>query len=533
MPNEISTTGITTASQAELYAELATAFRAIFGADINLESNTPDGQILNIFIQSVLDVEDLVTQVFNSFDPDLAIGVVLDQRVAINGIQRQAGTYTTTNIDVVVAQSVNIYGIDQSDQPIYTVSDLSGNQWELLETELGLSVGTHTLVFRAANPGQVLTVPNTITIPVTIVLGVTSVNNPEIYSTLGVDEESDAALRVRRQKSVSIQSQGYFKGLLGALENIPGITSASVYENDTGSTDSNGIPGHSIWVIVAGTPSLPLTVAYNAATTYNYGSIASSAGVNYISVANDNTGNLVSDTDFWQVYNPIAEAIYNYRNAGCGMYNSGDSDAESYTITQIDGSPFTVYWDGVVQVNPFIKMQTGSLNQINPPNVAAIQEYLTANFLPGVGEEMNINEVSTLSQIADPNVLVLFSSGYGFSLTSGGSYTFTLTPNALNKQFVIESANIIVLPIVLSCDNGTPVFGTNGVLTNITVSIENGGEEIQFSAVGGYSTFTYSVVGAGSINSSTGLYTSNTVGTDTVTVTDTQGNTMTATVSVI
>jgi hypothetical protein len=53
------------------------------------------------------------------FDPDNAVGVVLDQRVAINGIQRQAGTYTVTPITVVTSQSVNLYGLDQDVQPVY------------------------------------------------------------------------------------------------------------------------------------------------------------------------------------------------------------------------------------------------------------------------------------------------------------------------------------------------------------------------------------------------------------------------------
>ena len=90
----------------------------------------------------------------------------------------------------------------------------------------------------------------------TIVLGVTSVNNPTTYTTLGTNQESDSALKLRRQISVSIGSQGYLQGLLGALESINGVSSAFVYENNTGITNADGVPGHSIWVIVAGSDAI-------------------------------------------------------------------------------------------------------------------------------------------------------------------------------------------------------------------------------------------------------------------------------------
>jgi hypothetical protein len=529
MPNSISATGLTTATRDELVTYFTNAYQAIYGPDINLASDTPDGQLMNIIIQAILDLEDLSMQVYNTFDPDNAIGVILDQRVAINGIQRQAGTFTTTNITLVTSQSVNLYGLDQTIQPVFTVADAAGNQWQLIASQLGVTAGTHVYLFQAAEPGQVLTIPNTITIPVTIVLGVTSINNPTTYSTLGINEETDMALKIRRAKSVSLQSQGYFQGLLAALENINGVTSAFIIENTTGGTDGDGIPSHSIWVIVAGTPTAPLSIAYNSTTVYRYGDIASSAGVNYISIQNSNVGNLVSDTSFWQIYNPVAQAIYAYRNAGCGMFNSLDAGAQSYTIIQIDGSPFTVYWDQVLEQNLFIKFTANSLNGVNPPNIAAIKTYLTANFIPGVYEEVNINGLSTLVQQADPNTLVTSS---GFSTTSGGVYTNTLTPSAKNKQFFVQAADIIVLPIILTCTGGIQVI-VAGLVTTTTVSVVHGGNTIQFATLGGFGSMTYSVFsGAGSINSGTGLYTSAGAGTDVVHVTDGLGNVATATITV-
>lgn len=388
MPNQVTDTGLVTDTREELIAFYTAAYQSIYGIDINLDSDSPDGQMMNIQVQAILDLLDLMTQIYNGFDPDLALGAVLDQRVAINGIQRQAGTFTVTNITLITNQAVSLNGLDQDSNPVFTIADNAGNQWQLVTTTNILSAGSQVLVFQSAVAGAVLTSPNTITVPVTIVLGVVSVNNPTTYTTLGINEETDAELKIRRQKSVSLASQGYLSALLAALENINGVTSAFVYENNTDATDMDGVPSHSIWVIVAGT---------------------------------------APDAD-------IAQAIYTKRNAGCGMF--GDTD---YTIQQVDGSYFVVSWDVVEPEDLFIKFNASSLNGVDAPNTAAIIAQLPTLFVPGVNEQVNINDLATLVQQVDPNTLV---TGAGFSTSAMGSYTNTLRPTTKKNQFTVSGGNI-------------------------------------------------------------------------------------------
>jgi hypothetical protein len=388
MPNQLTAIGLETASYSELYDTLSTGFQTIFG-NVNLGSTTPDGQLVNIFIQMLQDAQDLMQSVNSSFDPDQAFGVILDQRVALNGIQRLAGTYTTTNITIVTSQALNLYGLDQTTQPVYTVSDNSGNQWQLITSQTVSGAGTYVYLFQAATTGAVSTTPNTITTPVTVVLGVVSVNNPTTYATLGINEETDAQLKLRRQQSIALSSQGFAAGLQAALKNINGVTDAFVYENYTGATNGDGVPAHSIWVIVS--------------------------------------GGTASD---------IANAIYSKRNAGCGMFG-----AQSFQITQADGSPFLIYWDDVVPQDLYIKFDASSLDGVNVPNTSLILSQLPIIFTPGVNEKVNINDLATLVQSIDPNTLV---TNAGFSTSSGGTYTNTLLPSAKNKQFVVSSANISI-----------------------------------------------------------------------------------------
>lgn len=393
MPNQITSAGLETATYAELVAEFTTAFEEIYGADIILTSDSPDGQMMGIFIQAVLDLEDLLTQLNASFDPDQAIGVILDQRVALNGLERKGGTYTIQNVNITVTEALTLPGLDQTDVPVFTVADSAGTQWQLIVSQSSTEAGTNTYAFQASTLGPNSSAPNTITTAVTVILGVTTINNPTSYTTLGTSEETDADLKIRRQKSTSISSQGYLAGLLAALENINGMGSAFVYENNTASTDGNSIPSHSIWVIVSGTAA-------------------------------------ASD---------IAQAIYTKRNAGCGMFGS-----QNFTITQVDGSAFIVSWDNVVAETLYIKFNATSIDGVNAPNTAAILAQLPTIFVPGVAMTVNTNEVSTLVQQIDPNTLVTFTSGQGLCATSGGSYVNILVPTAKNNQFAVDASRITI-----------------------------------------------------------------------------------------
>lgn len=488
MPDSLSSTGLTTATQAELVTEFTDGMESIYGADIILTPDSPDGQMMMIYIQDSLDVRDLLTQIFNGFDPDQAVGSVLDQRVAINGIQRKGGTYTLTEVYLTISGNVTLYGLDQSVQPVYTVADSAGNQWELLTTNVNPTTGNY--LFQAANPGAVLTVPNTITVPVTVVLGVMSINNPATYVTLGVNEESDAELKIRRQKSVSLPSQGYLAGLYAALQAVDGVDYVYIEEN-TGSTPNGDlVPGHSIWVIVSGTGSAE----------------------------------------------EIAAAIYNERSAGCGMYGS-----QSYGVIQADGSTFLIYWDTVVIVDPFVKFTAASLSFLEgsatpfPPNIADITSNLVTAFTPSVYGSLNANELATIVQEIDPNTLV---SSAGFCLTNNGTFTSTLTPGAKNKQFQIEASCVIVLPMIMAAPSGVVGIGyvfnvSTGVVTNTTLTWPHTGGNFTFLGLGGYGTLTYSISTStgGSINSSTGVYSPGSAGTDTVTVTDSLSNSAYCTVT--
>lgn len=393
MPNQITTAGLETKDRDELITELTTALLGIYGADANLDPDSPDGQWIAIIVQAALDNLDLAAQIYSSFDPDVAIGRALDARAAINGVARLGGTYTFQDIEIVTDRSLNLAGLDgdieEADGTGYTVSDDAGNQFILAVSQVIAAAGTYTFSFRAKNNGAVETIPNTITTPVTIVLGVVSVNNPASFTSLGLDEETDAQLRIRRRKSVALSSQGYLDGLLAALLNINGVVSAFVYENVTGTTDGDGVPGHSIWVIVEG-----------------------------------------GDDD------DVARAIYSKRNAGAGM--KGD---EVVDILQVDDTVFQIRFDRTETEDLYIKFDATSIDGIGTIDTTFLKAQIVANMIPGVNETLNVNDLATIVQTADENCLV---TGAKFSYLVGGPFYDFITPSEKKNRFVLATGRIAI-----------------------------------------------------------------------------------------
>ena len=387
MPNSFDENGLQVKSQSELVNELTTDFQNIYGEDINVDSNSPDGQIINIFAQALYDEYEMLTQIFSSFDPDQAIGKVLDQRCAINGIQRKGGTYTYVTVQITTDRSVTLPGLDENDvEDAYTVADSEGNQFVLVETtNLGANV-TEGLSFRAVNVGNVEVLPNTITVPVTVILGVTNINNASVASSEGINEETDAELRERRKRSVSIASQGFTDGLVAGLLNIPDVTQAEVYNNRTNVTDADGIPGHSIWVIVEG------------------GS------------AND-----------------IGQVMNNKVPGGVGMKGT-----QYVRVAQVTGRVETYYYDRPTDQLLYVNVV------ITPYNGQEIDTDLIKSRLVE-SMKFKINQTVTSSEITC--VLQEIQSNAAFTVqvsTDNATWTDLVTPGAKDRQFYITDASITV-----------------------------------------------------------------------------------------
>lgn len=308
MPDTFDETGLTTKTLSEIIEELEDDYKNIYGADINIDQNSADGQIINIQAQTAVDLRELLTSINNGFDPDQAEGRVLDQRVALNNITRAGGTFTTVSVNVTVDRALNLVGLDSEsaelnpDIPnLYTIKDDAGTEFYLLVSQSPSGAGTNAYTFRAAPIGDIEVLANTITTPVTIIAGVTGINNPGGALNQGVDEESDSALKVRRKESTSISAVGYLDAIEAAIRNLDGVVTAIVLENDTGSTDGNGTLAHTVWAIVEGGDDDEIGAAIYAKKSSGSGQ----RGAETVNVPRPQGGNYVAKFD-----RPIDQDLY-------------------------------------------------------------------------------------------------------------------------------------------------------------------------------------------------------------------------------
>lgn len=350
MSDNFDSNGLQVATRTELLEALTQAFQTIYGADANLDQSSPDGQLLNIFAQGGVDIRELLMQIYNSFDPDNCSGRILDERCAINNIFRKGGTFTTVPIDITTNRTVTLQGLDENYNDVnatgYTIQDGAGNQFVLVSTQT-LQAGTTRVLFRSKDIGSVQTTLNTITIPVTIVLGVVSVNNP-VDATEGKNEESDYDLKVRRRQSVSIGSSGYLNGLLATVLQLDGVTDAALYENFTGEVDANGTPAHCMWLVVEGG----------------------------------------SDAD-------IADAIYRKKSYGCNMRGN-----ITYTITTVSAQQFVAKWDEPTEQELYLKFDIIPTSSTVQFDLDAIKSYITSNESFRIGQGAETSSLTTLAQKA-------------------------------------------------------------------------------------------------------------------------------------
>jgi uncharacterized phage protein gp47/JayE len=248
----ITRTGISAPTFSEIYQSLQASFKEIYGPDSYITPDSQDGQLLAIFAKAISDCNDTAIKVYNDFSPVSAQGAGLSSLVRLSGITRLSPSNSQVDVDLVgVVGTVIVNG---------KVAGPDGNQWSLPASVTIPPAGHIIVTARCDTEGAIEAQVGTITQIVTPTLGWQSVSNPTIASA-GAPVETDAALRLRQQQSVAQPSKTVLFGILGAVKAVTGVTEAVVYENDTGSVDSNGIPAHSIALVVLGGDATAIATA--------------------------------------------------------------------------------------------------------------------------------------------------------------------------------------------------------------------------------------------------------------------------------
>lgn len=390
MTDSLSYQGLEIKDNLTLVEELKTAFRNIYsidGEDINFDSNTPDGQLIEILAELGTVVREMISETYNSCDPDKCSGAVQDNRYQINYLTRNKGSYSLQNIDIVTNKTVELEGLDQEynneQASAYAVSDNNGNVWYLVDSQT-LTSGTNRVEFRAKNKGAVIPTIGTIVNQVTIVDGVISVNNNVGATAIGTDEESDADFRTRRSRSTANKSENNLDTIEGNIRALDGVIDCKIHQNVENETDSTGTLPHYIWVIVEG-------------------------GAN----------------------SEIANVIY------ANMGGTGTRGEIETPILQGENELLTVRFDREIIKPLYIKFDLKPIDSIADINIDFVKEYIASSATFKIAENP---ETSKIGIIAADALLNDGGNGYAFNckISNGGIATANI-----GESSGITSASVI------------------------------------------------------------------------------------------
>ena len=348
--------GFTRTTLTEIKDAIDADLKSEVSDSLNTTATGAIGQISSIIANAISAREELAEEVYNALNPDAATGTSLDNLCALTGTIRLSatqGTLTALCTGTALATlsterkvSLNGYYWTSSSATAlaattawasataYTVGDVVTNDTPAkvyICTTAGTSAGSGgptgtgtaitdgTVTWRYVGDGDghveldftaddygddpVAYTYNDLTIE-TATPGWESAMALE-DATQGRDEETNAALRLRRAQDIAATGNATVRAITGDVSSVSGVTHVHVFENDADGTDEDGLPPHSIEVVVLG------------------------------------------GTD-----NDVAQAILDSKGAGIQDYG-----ASSGTATDVEGNSETVYFTRPTEVSIYVDVE--------------------------------------------------------------------------------------------------------------------------------------------------------------------------------
>ena len=248
---QITATGVSAPPFSAVLAAVQGIPLAIYGPDLYIDPDSQDGQFLAAFAQGVSDVNAALIDAYNSRSPSTAQGAGLTSIVKCNGISRKVATNSVAPVQLGGTAGTLVAAGS-------TLQDTQGNAWMVGPATIPSS-GSILVQAVAVNSGSINPPSGTVSQPLAWPITTPTSGWQSALSVgavgVGAPVESDAALRFRQSQSVTRPALSVISSLAAEIGALPTVQQYSVYENDTGSVDANGLPPHSItFVLIGGDP---------------------------------------------------------------------------------------------------------------------------------------------------------------------------------------------------------------------------------------------------------------------------------------
>lgn len=236
--------GLHMPTYADVMEHLVSNYRQIFGQDIYIGEDSQDYQLLSMYAKAWDDLQAVILDTYNARNPMYATGSALDLLLPIVGIRRLPATPSTVILKV--------RGTAGTALPSGSIAlDANGSQWKTTDAVIFGVDGYAEVDAQCLTSGSVTAEAHTIKRIDTPAYNWSSVDN-DLPAVPGRSIESDAELRKRYARSVSLSARSTLDSLRDAIANISGVHDFIVVENNSSDQDPRGIPGHSICAVVDG-----------------------------------------------------------------------------------------------------------------------------------------------------------------------------------------------------------------------------------------------------------------------------------------
>lgn len=395
----INSTGVIIPDTADLLGETQQSFKDVFGQDLVVTPDTPQG----IIITALTIVKDLLVRnnaaLANQINPLIAGGIFLDAILALTGYVRDSQTKSTVLVNMAGVPGAVIPAGITGKTPAGDV--FSSNTSVVLDAS-----GLGTVEFSCIVAGPIGAPAGTLNTIVSGAIGLETITNPS-DAVLGTETESDANAKIRRKFTLALQATNIAEAITSAVSKTAGVHSLFFRENNADVTqviDGITMIAHSIYLCVDG---------------------GSDSGV--------------------------AESINKTKGGGCS-YNNGPGTHVSVPVTnQYSGQVVDVKFDRPLIVQILVRATIGINQAIEDPAAAvrkAIVDY-SNNMVPGttgliVGADVSCFELSGAVNRESPE---LFVQNMEISLISPLNFSNNSIPIAGWQKAVIEQSSITVILI--------------------------------------------------------------------------------------
>ena len=332
----LTVAGFVAKSLQDIKTEYEQDFTAGFGTGTNLSPQSVNGQLIGIFAERDAEIWEALLELSAAMDPDQATGASEDTLAGLTGTMRHLARASASSVLAVgavgtVLLSGRVFSVVGSGvrftslanatlslapswaaSTVYALGALVTNGGKVFyATAAGASaasggpLGTMTAIvdgtvtWRSVGAGSgVVAVPVvaqatgpkpanawSLSTVETAVSGLDSVSNP-LDAVLGVDIETDAALRVRRVAELQNSGLSAVEAIRANMLQVAGVAQVFVFENtDPLNANSDGMPPNSIEVVAQGGADADVRAAVFAsrgagitATGTNPGTVVDSQG---------------------------------------------------------------------------------------------------------------------------------------------------------------------------------------------------------------------------------------------------------------